>query len=49
MEKQITTTLDSDINLKNIVLSSKQLCDIELILNGAFNPLDSFLNKSDYN
>ena len=29
-------------------LTERQLCDIELLLNGAFSPLDGFLNKSDY-
>ncbi|MDH3747043.1 MAG: bifunctional sulfate adenylyltransferase/adenylylsulfate kinase [Gammaproteobacteria bacterium] len=29
-------------------LSERQLCDIELVLNGAFSPLDGFLNKNDY-
>ena len=30
-----------------LVLNSRQLCDIELILNGGFNPLNGFLNKKD--
>ena len=30
-------------------LTERQLCDIELILNGAFSPLDGFLNQDDYN
>jgi sulfate adenylyltransferase len=29
-------------------LSERQLCDIELLLNGAFSPLEGFLNKDDY-
>ena len=29
-------------------LSERQLCDIELLLNGAFSPLDGFLNQADY-
>ena len=29
-------------------LTDRQLCDIELILNGGFSPLTGFLNKSDY-
>ncbi|HUF72758.1 MAG TPA: bifunctional sulfate adenylyltransferase/adenylylsulfate kinase [Gammaproteobacteria bacterium] len=29
-------------------LSMRQLCDIELILNGAFSPLTGFLNRDDY-
>jgi len=31
-----------------IVLTKRQLCDIELILNGGFSPLEGFMNKSDY-
>ena len=29
-------------------LTDRQLCDIELILNGAFSPLDGFLNQGEY-
>ena len=29
-------------------LTERQLCDIELILNGAFSPLDGFLSRQDY-
>jgi len=29
-------------------LTDRQLCDIELLLNGAFSPLGGFLNKEDY-
>ncbi len=29
-------------------LSMRQLCDIEMLLNGAFSPLDGFLGKADY-
>jgi sulfate adenylyltransferase len=29
-------------------LTMRQLCDIELILNGAFSPLTGFLNQKDY-
>ncbi|MBT8092726.1 MAG: bifunctional sulfate adenylyltransferase/adenylylsulfate kinase [Gammaproteobacteria bacterium] len=29
-------------------LSERQLCDIELLLNGAFSPLEGFLNRDDY-
>jgi sulfate adenylyltransferase len=29
-------------------LTERQLCDLELLLNGAFSPLDGFLNKDDY-
>jgi sulfate adenylyltransferase len=29
-------------------LTERQLCDIELLLNGAFSPLDGFLRQADY-
>jgi sulfate adenylyltransferase len=29
-------------------LTDRQLCDVELLLNGAFSPLEGFLNKDDY-
>ncbi len=29
-------------------LSHRQLCDVELLLNGAFSPLEGFLGKADY-
>src|SRR5210317_1292378 len=29
-------------------LTERQLCDIELLLNGAFSPLEGFLGKGDY-
>ena len=35
--------------LNSITLTDRQVCDLELILNGAFNPLTGFMNKKDYN
>ncbi|KAI5962182.1 MET3 [Candida pseudojiufengensis] len=35
--------------IPNLKLTSRQLCDLELILNGGFSPLDGFLNEDDYN
>ena len=29
-------------------LTERQLCDIELLINGAFSPLEGFLNRDDY-
>ena len=29
-------------------LTARQLCDLELLLNGAFSPLDGFLNRAGY-
>ena len=34
--------------MNNIILDNRQLCDLELILNGGFNPLKGFLNQNDY-
>ncbi|KFG83449.1 Sulfate adenylyltransferase [Metarhizium anisopliae] len=32
-----------------IVLSDRHLCDLELILNGGFSPLEGFMTEKDYN
>lgn len=34
--------------LTSLTLTQRQLCDLELILNGGFAPLKTFLNKKDY-
>ncbi|KAH7929853.1 ATP-sulfurylase [Leucogyrophana mollusca] len=34
--------------LRDIVLTERQLCDLELIINGGFSPLEGFMNESDY-
>ena len=36
-------------SFKSLVLSARQLCDLELLLNGGFDPLKGFLNERDYN
>lgn len=30
------------------MLSDRQLCDLELLMNGGFSPLDGFMCKGDY-
>lgn len=35
-------------NLKQIVLNQKQICDLELILNGALSPLVGYMTESEY-
>jgi sulfate adenylyltransferase len=35
--------------LPAIILTERQLCDLELILNGGFSPLEGFMNEQDYN
>ena len=32
----------------SITLSQRQLCDLELLMNGAFSPLSGFMGKADY-
>ena len=34
--------------LSSIVLTDRQLCDLELIMNGGFSPLEGFMNQEDY-
>ena len=47
--KELTKTLNKEaVDLSNIVLNQRQLCDLELILNGAFKPLNGFMNQTDY-
>lgn len=36
------------MDFKSWDMTDRQLCDIELILNGAFSPLNGFLNRNDY-
>lgn len=35
--------------LPSIVLTERQLCDLELIMNGGFSPLEGFMTEKDYN
>lgn len=35
-------------NSRSWNLTARQLCDLELVANGAFSPLDGFLNRDDY-
>lgn len=32
-----------------MILNKRQLCDLELLMDGSFYPLDGFLNEDDYN
>ena len=34
---------------KSWTLTDRQLCDLEMILDGSFAPLDHFMNENDYN
>ena len=37
------------IELKNLVMNDRHICDLELLLNGAFQPLNSFMDELNYN
>ena len=39
---------NSAIDYPSVTLSRRQLCDLELLLNGGFSPLTGFLNQNDY-
>jgi len=39
---------EESLTLDDIILSDRQLCDLELIINGGFSPLDGFMNQADY-
>jgi len=36
------------INYESWTMTDRQICDLELILNGGFSPLKGFLNRKDY-
>ena len=36
-------------DLKSHDLLPRQICDLELLMNGGFNPLKGFLSEDDYN
>ncbi len=38
----------SKSDLLRLTLNTRQICDLELIVNGGFSPLQGFLNKMDY-
>ena len=39
---------EKSAGLTSLVLTDRQLCDIELIINGGFSPLSGFMDKADY-
>ncbi|TFB03433.1 Sulfate adenylyltransferase [Trichoderma ghanense] len=41
--------LEESETLPALVLSERHLCDLELILNGGFSPLEGFMTENDYN
>ena len=39
---------EESIDYSSITLNDRQLCDLEMLLNGAYSPLKGFLIKEDY-
>jgi len=47
--KEVIKGLQNEaVKLNSITLNDRQVSDLELILNGSFNPLKGFMNKNDY-
>ena len=47
-EAQAQALKQRSASLPGVDLSARQLCDLELLLNGAFSPLEGFLGRCDY-
>ena len=45
---EVEAAKEADGSYPSWDLTERQLCDIELLLNGAFSPLEGFLDKADY-
>jgi sulfate adenylyltransferase len=39
---------DISLNLPDLALTERQLCDLELLATGAFSPLEGFMSRADY-
>ena len=46
--KKVDQLKIDSLGYKALILNNRQLCDIELILNGAFYPLNGFLNQGKF-
>ena len=47
-EERCRLLKDLSLNLPDISLNERQLCDLELLATGVFSPLDRFMSRSDY-
>ncbi|MCF6318903.1 MAG: bifunctional sulfate adenylyltransferase/adenylylsulfate kinase, partial [Proteobacteria bacterium] len=47
-QEKINLLKQQTLQLPSWDLTARQLCDLELLLNGGFSPLKGFMNKSDY-
>ncbi len=46
--EELSRAQQEAINYPSITLTSRQLCDVELLLSGGFSPLCGFLSKKEY-
>jgi sulfate adenylyltransferase len=47
-EKRVRLLKEIALNLSDITLNERQMCDLELLATGAFSPLKGFMTRSDY-
>ncbi|MEA1947559.1 MAG: bifunctional sulfate adenylyltransferase/adenylylsulfate kinase [Thermodesulfobacteriota bacterium] len=47
-EERAAVLKEISMNLPDITLNNRQLCDLELLATGAFSPLDGFMTRPDY-
>jgi sulfate adenylyltransferase len=47
-ESQLESLKKETLNLPSWDLTERQVCDLELLMNGAFSPLTGFMNQKDY-
>ena len=40
---------EKSLQYSSLTLNDRQLCDVEMLLNGGFSPLKGFLGQADYN
>ena len=47
-EAEAETLKSESLDMPSVTLSQRQLCDVELLMNGGFTPLDGFLDRESY-
>ncbi len=47
-EAEAETLKSESLDMPSVTLSQRQLCDLELMMNGGFTPLDGFMDRESY-
>ena len=47
-ETEVETLKSESLDMPSVTLSQRQLCDLELLMNGGFTPLDGFMDRETY-